>query len=135
MDDLYRDEILEHYYTGTEVVAAPELVPDEVVVGLDWGLVVVRIDVDGRVEVLWPESRYNDGFVYGNHTYTIPGPGDRGRLRVGSSKGVEYVEAIASAYPFDLRALGIDFRFEADSTFLRMRKISGVTSSMVASLQ
>lgn len=46
-DGASHQEILEHYYAGTEVVAAPELVPDEVVVGLDWGLRSVRIDVDG----------------------------------------------------------------------------------------
>lgn len=80
----------------------------------DLYVVIYRIDVDGRVEVLWPESRYNDGFVYGNHSYSIPSPADAGRLRVGNSKGVEYIEAIASAYPFDLRALGIDFRFDRD---------------------
>ena len=77
-------------------------------------VVIYKIDVDGMVEVLWPASRYSDGFVYGNHTYSIPRPGQGTRLRVGNVKGVEYVEAIASVYPFDLRALGIDFRFDPD---------------------
>jgi len=80
----------------------------------DLYVVIYKIDVEGRAEVVWPSSRYSDGFVYGNHAYSIPRPGQPGRLRVGSVKGVEYVEAIASSYPFDLRALGIDFRFDSD---------------------
>lgn len=81
----------------------------------DLYVVIYKIDVEGRVEVIWPERRHSDGFVYGNHTYTIPRPGQAGRLRVGDVKGVEYIEAIASKYPFDLRTLGIDFRFDGGS--------------------
>ena len=80
----------------------------------DLYVVVYRIDVDGEVEVLWPNSRYDDGFVYGDHTYTLPRPGSPVRLRTSERKGVEYVEAIASEYPFDLRGLGIDFAFDLD---------------------
>ncbi|RKZ13303.1 hypothetical protein DRQ53_02690 [bacterium] len=80
----------------------------------DLYVVIYKINVEGLVEVIWPERRYSDGFVYGNHTYSIPRPGQSGRLRVGNVKGVEYIEAIASSYPFDLRALGIDFRFDND---------------------
>ena len=72
----------------------------------DLYVVIYKIDVEGRAEVVWPSSRYSDGFVYGNHAYSIPRPGQPGRLRVGSVKGVEYVEAIASSYPFDLPRSG-----------------------------
>lgn len=75
-------------------------------------VVIYRIDVDGRTEVLWPTSRYDDGFVYGNHTYTLPRPGSPNRLTASRRKGVEYVQAIASELPFDLRNLSIDFRFD-----------------------
>ncbi|HKK70526.1 MAG TPA: DUF4384 domain-containing protein [Candidatus Krumholzibacteria bacterium] len=75
-------------------------------------VVVYRIDVDGYVEVLWPTSRYDDGFVYGNHTYTLPRPGSPVRLTAGERKGVEYVQVIASEVPFDLRGLAVDFRFD-----------------------
>ena len=75
-------------------------------------VVVYRIDVDGYVEVLWPTSRYDDGFVYGNHSYVLPRPGSPVGLQVGERKGVEYVQAIASEVPFDLRGLAIDFRFD-----------------------
>ena len=80
----------------------------------DLYVVVYRIDADGYVEVLWPISRYDDGFVYGGHDYVLPPDGSSQRLRVSTNKGVEYLEAIASRYPFDLRDLGIDFRFGQD---------------------
>lgn len=78
-------------------------------------VVVYRIDADGLTEVLWPTTRYNDGFVYGGHSYTLPPQGSPERLRASLSKGVEYVEAIASRYPFDLRNLAIDFAFDRDA--------------------
>lgn len=74
--------------------------------------VVYKVDADGYVDVLWPTNRYSDGFVYGGHVYTLPPQGSPHALRVSNSKGVEYVEAIASRYPFDLRALGIDFALD-----------------------
>lgn len=97
-----------------EVLSRSEEFTLHVQTNTDLYVVVYKIDVEGRVEVLWPSSRYSDGFIYGNHTYSIPRPGQAGRLRVGNVRGVEYIEAIASAYPFDLRALGIDFSFDLD---------------------
>lgn len=46
-DGATHDEILEHYYPGTEVATASGLVPDEVVVGLDWGRPEMTITVSG----------------------------------------------------------------------------------------
>ena len=70
--------------------------------------VVYRIDTTGRVEVLWPRSRYDDGFVFGFHEYNLPVVGAE-RLRTSSEEGQGYVEAIVSKYPFDLRDIAIDF--------------------------
>jgi hypothetical protein len=78
--------------------------------------VVYRIDADGAVEVLWPTSRYDDGFAYGGHSYRLPPDGSRVPLRVANQKGVEYLQAIASEYPFDLRDLAIDFAFDPDQS-------------------
>lgn len=74
-------------------------------------VVVYRIDTEGRVEILWPRSRFDDGFVFGHHTYNLPTPGAE-RIRAGDEEGVEYVQALVSAYPFDLRALDVDFHHE-----------------------
>ena len=73
--------------------------------------VVYHIDTDGRVEVLWPTTRYSDGFAFGGHRYKLPSR-EAGRLRAAESEGVGYIEAVVSRYPFDLRELEIDFLHE-----------------------
>jgi hypothetical protein len=88
-------------------------------------VVVYRIDADGVAEVLWPATRYNDGFVYGGHAYTLPPAGATHRLHASLSKGVEYVEALASRYPFDLRNLAIDFAFDPDEQEHYRHKVAG----------
>lgn len=76
--------------------------------------VVYRIDAEGEVSILWPRSRFDDGFVFGHHTYNLPAPGSK-RIRVAGEEGVEYVQAIVSAYPFDLRGIEVDFHHENDA--------------------
>jgi len=73
--------------------------------------VVYRIDTEGLVSVLWPRSRFDDGFIFGGHEYELPVSGAR-QLRVSTLEGEGVVEAIASRYPFDLRALELDFHHE-----------------------
>ncbi len=73
--------------------------------------VVYRIDTEGHVTVLWPRSRMDDGFVFGGHEYVLPVQGGP-RLRVGELEGEGFVEIILSRYPFDLRALELDFHHE-----------------------
>jgi hypothetical protein len=91
----------------------------------DCYVVLYRIDADGFTEVLWPSSRYDDGFVFGGHTYTVPSRGTEVRLRASNSKGVEYVEALASQYPYDLRQLGIDFRFDPTEDGRYQHQVAG----------
>ncbi len=73
--------------------------------------VVYRIDTEGEVTVLWPRSRFDDGFVFGQHPYHLPASGAR-QIRAAGESGVGYVEAIVSVYPFDLRDLELDFHHE-----------------------
>ncbi len=73
--------------------------------------VVYRIDVDGLVTVLWPRSRMDNGFAFGGHEYLLPVAGGR-KLKVSTSEGEGFVEAVVSKYPFDLRDLEIDFHHE-----------------------
>ncbi len=73
--------------------------------------VVYRIDTDGVVTVLWPRSRFDDGFIFGSHEYQLPVSGAR-KLQVSTSEGQGIVEAVVSEYPFDLRALELDFHHE-----------------------
>lgn len=75
--------------------------------------VVYRVDAEGQVSVLWPRSRYDDGFIFGHHAYNVPAAG-AARIRAADVDGVEYVQALVSAYPFDLRGLDIDFHHERE---------------------
>jgi hypothetical protein len=74
--------------------------------------VVYRIDTDGLVTVLWPRDRLDDGFVFGGHEYRLPGR-EAAALRIEEPEGEGYVQAIVSRYPFDLRALELDFLQDA----------------------
>jgi hypothetical protein len=73
--------------------------------------VLYHLDVDGRVTILWPTTRYSDGFVFGGHQYRLPAR-EGSRLRAGDEAGVGYVQALVSHYPFDLRELALDFHHE-----------------------
>ena len=73
--------------------------------------VVYRIDTEGLVTVLWPRSRFDDGFVFGGHEYQLPVSGAR-KLQVSTETGQGIVEAVVSRYPFDLRAIELDFHHE-----------------------
>ena len=44
-------EILEHYYSGAIVESVPDLVPDEVVVGLDWERFEIIVEVEGAAQL------------------------------------------------------------------------------------
>ncbi len=73
--------------------------------------VVYRIDTEGQVEILWPRTRLDDGFVFGGHEYEVPVAGSE-PLLTNREEGEGFVEIIASIYPFDLRGLEIDFHGE-----------------------
>jgi hypothetical protein len=73
--------------------------------------VIYRVDTEGLVSILWPRSRYDDGFVFSGHEYLLPVSGTQ-RLQVSGQEGEGFVEAIVSRYAFDLRDLAIDFHHE-----------------------
>lgn len=95
--------------------------------------VLYRIDVEGQATILWPTSRYSDGFVFGGHQYRLPSR-DGSRIRVEDSEGQGYIHAVVSSYPFDLRDLELDFHHErgervydfyvAGDPFLAMNEIN-----------
>lgn len=76
--------------------------------------VVYHIDVEGRVSVLWPTSRFNDGFVFGGHQYRLPARGGE-RMRAGDREGQGFFHTVVSQYPFDLRDLELDFHHEEEA--------------------
>lgn len=51
-DGISHDEILTHYYAGASIEEAADVIPDSVVVGLDWGRSAVDVTIEGSVELL-----------------------------------------------------------------------------------
>jgi hypothetical protein len=101
--------------------------------------VVYHIDGQGMVTVLWPRTRYDDGFVFAGHEYLLPVTGAR-RLTASSEAGEGFIEAIVSKYPFDLRDLELDFHHEtqtqpyafqvAGDPFLAMNEVNYVITGL-----
>lgn len=50
-EGINHEEILTHYYTGASIEVAGNVIPETVVVGLDWGRSVVDVTVEGSVEL------------------------------------------------------------------------------------
>jgi hypothetical protein len=81
----------------------------------DGYVAVYNIDTEGFVHVLYP--KYNDqAWVEGGRIYEIPDPYDNYDLIVDGPKGVEYVVAVVSEFPLNLRAI-YDIEDGLDSDF------------------
>ena len=64
---------------------------------------VMHITPDGDVEVLWPRSYNDDGFLEGGRSYAFGSRTGGAFLRVGYGYGLGYVFSVASDEPLDLR--------------------------------
>jgi hypothetical protein len=70
----------------------------------DCYVTVYNIDAEGFVHVLYP--KYDDQtWVESGRIYEIPDPSDDYDLVVDGPKGIEYVVAVASEFPLNLRAI------------------------------
>ncbi len=70
----------------------------------DCYLAIYNVDAYGFVHVLYP--KYNDEtWVQGGFIYEIPDPSDDYDLVVDGAKGIEYVVAVASYFPLNMRVL------------------------------
>ncbi|MGI9076231.1 MAG: DUF4384 domain-containing protein [Gemmatimonadaceae bacterium] len=81
---------------------------------------VVRIDTDGRLHLLYPESANISGRVRGGRTY-LASFGGYGSLTTGEPAGMGFVFAIASHEPFDFDNLG----FGNSGLFADLGRIGG----------
>lgn len=63
-------------------------------------VMIVRIDTDGRLQILSPSHRDDYQLARGGRTYHVPGY-TRGSFRVDDDPGMGYVFAVASWEPFD----------------------------------
>ena len=65
---------------------------------------VVHLDTDGEVEILYPRSPHDDGYVRGDRTYTLPYGGGSSHWSVRGAPGIGYVFAVFSEDPLDFGA-------------------------------
>jgi len=89
----------------------------------DCYLVVYNVDTEGFVHVLYP--KYNDNsWVEADYIYEIPDPNDDYDLVVDGPKGIEYVVAVASPFPLNVRTL-YDIETTIDEVYWPMGRITG----------
>jgi len=62
-------------------------------------VVLIDIDTRGRANLIFPDDRYDDGFVPAGHTVTLPGRNAGYKLQVTGPAGVERIVAFASDEP------------------------------------
>src|SRR5688500_17228727 len=65
---------------------------------------IVRIDTDGRVDILFPEDPYDNAEVRGGHTYRVYGHGHEPFV-INDYPGMAYIFAIASWEPLDCESV------------------------------
>lgn len=89
----------------------------------DCYVAVYNIDAEGFVHVLYP--KYDDrAWVEGGRIYEIPDPYDNYDLVVDGPKGIEYVVAVASEFPLNLRAI-FDIEDGVDDYYWPMGRVTG----------
>jgi len=66
---------------------------------------VLRVDTDGRIEMLFPRSPEDDNYAYGGTTYSVSRVGHNEAFVVNDDPGMGYLFAVASDEPFDYHAL------------------------------
>jgi hypothetical protein len=75
---------------------------------------ILRIDTDGRLDILFPEDPYDVAEVRGGHTYRVYGSGHESFV-INDYPGLGYLFAIASWEPFDYervsRGRSWDYRY------------------------
>jgi hypothetical protein len=91
----------------------------------DCYVAVYNIDAEGFVHVLYP--KYQDrAWVEGGRIYEIPDPYDNYDLVVDGPKGIEYVVAVASEFPLNLRALyDIEDGVVVDDDYWPLGRVTG----------
>jgi hypothetical protein len=95
----------------------------------DCYVILYNVDTEGFVHVLYP--KYDDpAWVSGGYIYEIPDPYDDYDLVVDSPTGVEYVVAVASHFPLNVRALHTMDDEESD-IYWPMGRITGDPSQAI----
>ncbi|MBC7789078.1 MAG: DUF4384 domain-containing protein [Anaerolineae bacterium] len=81
---------------------------------------VVRIDTDGRMHLLYPESEHRSGRIRGGRTYQAS-PGGYGSFTASEPAGLGFIFAMVSHEPFDFGNVGLGNR----SHFAGLGRVGG----------
>lgn len=85
------------YYQGDEITISFRTNRDSYVA-------IYNIDTRGRVNLIFPTSPAENGWVQGGRTYRLPGTYDSYSLTVQGPAGTEYLQAVASREPLPIPA-------------------------------
>ena len=83
------------YYQGEEVQVSFQA-------NRDCFVAVYSLDTQGGVTLLFPEGRWDDGFIRGGEVYSIPGSDADYDLLVSGPEGIEHIQAVASTERMDI---------------------------------
>lgn len=81
----------------------------------DGFLVVLHVDPDGRVRVLFPLDPDDDNYVRGRHTYELRDRGDRETFTVDAGSGQGAIYAAVSRDPFRFDAFALNRHWDYDA--------------------
>lgn len=98
----------------------------------DGYIVVYDIDTEGNLNLIFPESADEDGFIRANKTYQIPEDNDDYSFKVNGPPGEEFICAVASSEPLRIPSIfeegdGANFRVKGD----RIRAIEKITNEIL----
>ncbi|MDP9349091.1 MAG: DUF4384 domain-containing protein, partial [Gemmatimonadota bacterium] len=65
---------------------------------------VIHLSTSGEVEFLYPRSPWDDGYVRGRRSYSLPAAGSYARWSARGPSGIGYVYVVASEEPLDFSA-------------------------------
>jgi hypothetical protein len=75
---------------------------------------VVHLATDGTLDFVYPAAPWGEAFAAGQHVYSLPVQGARGRFAVRGTPGIGYFFIVASAESLDFRAFERGGRWDFD---------------------
>jgi hypothetical protein len=73
---------------------------------------VLRVDTDGRIEVLFPSEPWGETYVREARQFEVTGGRTRRSFIVDDDPGIGYLFAVASAHPFDFEDIALGDRWD-----------------------
>lgn len=84
----------------------------------DGFLLVLHVDPEGQLRVLFPLEPFDDAFVEGGKKYQLVNRGGRGSFYVGEADGIGAVFAVHSDFPFHVNPFATDHRWDYQALWI-----------------